>query len=85
MESKGPNFTVAETHALLECVNFHYVLIVESSIVDRMAMNKKKKDNWVKVTLNVNAMGPGQKMTLEQVKFRYKNLKQKTPNRQQTH
>ncbi|GAA6093590.1 uncharacterized protein LOC107710894 [Tachysurus ichikawai] len=78
MDSKGPNFTVAETHALLEGVKCHYASIVESSVAGGMVTNKRKKDIWVKITQNVNAMGSGQKRSLEQVKFRWKNLRART-------
>lgn len=77
MDSKGPNFTVAETHALLEGVKCHYASIVGSSVVGGMVTNKRKKDIWVEITQNVNATGSGQKRTLEQVKFRWKNLRAK--------
>ncbi|KAJ8003997.1 hypothetical protein DPEC_G00154220 [Dallia pectoralis] len=77
MDSKGPNFTIAETHALLEAVRGHY-----ASIVGRFnytkggeVTNKKKKDIWFEITQNVNAIGSGQKRTTEQVKFRWKNLR----------
>jgi len=77
MDSKGPNFTVAETHALLEGVRCHYGSIVGrfSSSKGGELTNKKKNDIWVEITQNVNAMGSGQKRTTEQVKFRWKNLK----------
>jgi len=75
MDSKGPNFTLAETHALLEGVKCHYASIVGSSVAGGMVTNKRKKDIWVEITQNVNAMGSGQKRTLEQVKFRWKNLR----------
>ena len=75
MDSKGPNFTVAETHALLEGVKRHNASIVGSSVASGMVTNKKKKDIWVEITQNVNAMGSGQKRPLEQVKFRWKNLR----------
>ncbi|GAA6083814.1 uncharacterized protein LOC107710894 [Tachysurus ichikawai] len=78
MDSKGPNFTVAETHALLEGVKCHYASIVGSSVAGGMVSNKRKKDIWVEITQNVNAMGSGQKRTLEQVKFRWKNLRART-------
>ena len=74
MDSRGPNFTVAETHALLEDVKCHYASIVGSSIVGGMAMNTRKKDIWLEITQNVNAMGSGQEMTLELVKLSWKNL-----------
>uniref|UniRef100_A0A8C1LPJ6 Myb/SANT-like DNA-binding domain-containing protein n=1 Tax=Cyprinus carpio TaxID=7962 RepID=A0A8C1LPJ6_CYPCA len=72
------NFTVAETHALLESVKCHYASIVGSSVAGGMVTNKRKKDIWVEITQNVNAMGSGQKRILEQVKFRWKNLRART-------
>ncbi|ROJ25258.1 Spondin-1 [Anabarilius grahami] len=78
MDSKGPNFTVAETHALLEGVMCHYASIVGSSVAGGMVTNKRKKDIWVEITQNVNTMGSGQKRTLEQVKFRWKNIRART-------
>lgn len=75
MDSKGPNFTAAETHALLEGVKRHHASIVGSSVAGGMVTNKRKKDIWVEITQNVNAVGSGQQRTLEQVRFRWKNLK----------
>lgn len=75
MDSKGPNFTVAETHALLEGVKHNYASIIGSSSSGAIVTNKKKKDIWIEITQNVNAMGSGQKRTLDQVKFRWKNLR----------
>lgn len=75
MDAKGPNFTAAETHALLEGVKCNYASIVGNSVAGGMVTNKKKKDIWFDITQNVNAMGSGQKRTLEQVKFRWKNLR----------
>ena len=43
MDSKGPNFTVAETHALLWGVKCYYVSIVGSSVGSGMVTNKRKK------------------------------------------
>lgn len=54
------------------------ISIVGSSVAGGMVTNKRKKDIWVEITQNVNAMGSGQKRTLEQVKFRWKNLRART-------
>lgn len=79
MDSKRPNFTIAETHTLLEGVRSHYDSIAGSFNSAKgggwKLTNKKKKDIWDVITQNVNAMGCGQKRTTEQVKFRWKNLK----------
>ena len=40
-----------------------------------MVTNKRKKDIWIEITPNVNAVGSVQKRTLEQVKVRRKNLR----------
>lgn len=74
MDSNGPDFTVVQTHALLEG-KCHYASIVGSSVAGGMVTNKRNKDIWVEITQNVNAMGSGLKRTLEQVKFRWKNLR----------
>ncbi|KAI5611795.1 hypothetical protein C0J50_1436 [Silurus asotus] len=50
-----------------ECTDFG--VEVQGPVVQR------KKDICVEITQNVNAMGSGQKRTLEQVKFRWKNLR----------
>ena len=42
MDSKGPNFTVAETHALLEGFKCHYAS-VGSSVAGGMVTNKRKR------------------------------------------
>lgn len=75
MDSNGPDFTVVQTHALLEGAKCHYASIVGSSVAGGMVTNKRNKDIWVEITQNVNAMGSGLKRTLEQVKFRWKNLR----------
>lgn len=79
MDSKGSNFTVTETHALLEGVRHHYASIVGrfSSTKGGELTNKKKNDAWAEITRNVNATGSGQKRTTDQIKFRWKNLKAK--------
>lgn len=66
MDSKGPNFTVAETHALLGGVRQHYASIVGlfNSTKDGEVTNKKKTI-WDEITKNVNAMGSGQKRSTE--------------------
>ena len=77
MDSKGPNFTAAETNALMEGVRCYYASIVGrfNSTKGGEVTNKKKKEIWEKITQNVNDVGFGQKRTTEQVKFRWKNLK----------
>ncbi|GAA6103007.1 uncharacterized protein LOC107710894 [Tachysurus ichikawai] len=45
MDSKGPNFTVAETHALLEGVKCHYASIVGSSVAGGMEQVKFRWKN----------------------------------------
>ena len=57
MDSKGSNFTIAETHALLEGVKGHYASIVWSSGAGGMVTNKRNKDIWVEITQNVNENG----------------------------
>lgn len=69
MDSKGPNVTVAETHALLEDVKYHDASIVGRAVSGGMVADKSKKDIWVEITQNVNAMGSGQKRAKEQAKF----------------
>lgn len=73
MDSKGPNFTVAETHALLEGVRCLYASIVGclNSTKCGELTNKMTRDVWVEITQNVNAMGSGQKRTTERVKLRW--------------
>ncbi|KAF3856839.1 hypothetical protein F7725_017562, partial [Dissostichus mawsoni] len=66
MDKKGPNFTSAETHALLQSVRNNYDSIVGSFNTEGGA---SKLDN-------VNATGSGHKRTVDQVRLRWKNLKQ---------
>lgn len=77
MDSKSPNFSAAETHALLEGVRCHYRSLVGSfsSAKGGEVSSKMKKEIWAGITQHVNAMGFGQKRTTEQLRFRWKNLK----------
>ncbi|XP_033962461.1 uncharacterized protein [Pseudochaenichthys georgianus] len=75
MDKKGPNFTSAETHALLQSVRNHYDSIV--GIFNREGGSTKVKSGiWMEVTDHVNATGSGHKRTVDQVRLRWKNLKQ---------
>ncbi|KAL3051932.1 hypothetical protein OYC64_002038 [Pagothenia borchgrevinki] len=75
MDKKGPNFTSAETHALLQSVRNNSDSIVGSFNREGGA-TKVKSGIWMEVTDNVNATGSGHKMTVDQVRLRWKNLKQ---------
>ncbi|XP_034058418.1 uncharacterized protein LOC117537340 [Gymnodraco acuticeps] len=75
MDKKGPNFTSAETHALLLGVRNNYDSIVGSFNREGGA-TKVKSGIWMEVTDNVNATGSGHKRTVDQVRLRWKNLKQ---------
>ncbi|KAF3856904.1 hypothetical protein F7725_017627 [Dissostichus mawsoni] len=75
MDKKGPNFTSAETHALLQSVRNNYDSIVGSFNREGGA-TKVKSGIWMEVTDNVNATGSGHKRTVDQVRLRWKNLKQ---------
>ncbi|KAI9543209.1 hypothetical protein NQZ68_011520 [Dissostichus eleginoides] len=75
MDKKGPNFTSAETHALLQSVRNNYDSIVGSFNREGGA-TKVKSGIWMEVTVNVNATGSGHKRTVDQVRLRWKNLKQ---------
>ncbi|CAL8254986.1 unnamed protein product [Arctogadus glacialis] len=79
MESKGPNFTVAETYALLEGVRANFATIVGGfSSAKGGEVTKKGKDTiWEDITNRINALGSGQKRTLKQVTLRWKNLRAK--------
>ncbi|CAL8319216.1 unnamed protein product [Arctogadus glacialis] len=79
MESKGPNFTVAETYALLEGVQANFATIVGGfSSAKGGEVTKKGKDTiWEDITNRINALGSGQKRTLKQVTLRWKNLRAK--------
>ena len=73
--SKGSILIQAETHALLEGVRAHYGIMrtkLGSSVTAEM-----KHDIWTDITKRVNATGSGQLWTLDQVKLRWKNFKQK--------
>uniref|UniRef100_A0A673KV62 Myb-like domain-containing protein n=1 Tax=Sinocyclocheilus rhinocerous TaxID=307959 RepID=A0A673KV62_9TELE len=76
----GPNFTVAETCALLEGVRANFASIVGgfSSAKCGEATKKGKHNIWEDITNYVNAMGSGQKRTIKQVMLRWKNLRAKT-------
>ncbi|KAM4573917.1 fatty acid 2-hydroxylase [Odontesthes bonariensis] len=79
MESKGPNFTVAETYALLEGVRANFATIVGgfSSAKGGEVTKKGKESIWEDITNRINAMGCGQKRTTKQVTLRWKNLRAK--------
>ena len=78
MDSKGPNFSVAETCALLEGVRGNFASIVGGfSSAKGGEVTKKGKDNiWEDITNHVNATGYGQKRTIKQLMLRW-NLKAK--------
>uniref|UniRef100_A0A673J8X3 Myb-like domain-containing protein n=1 Tax=Sinocyclocheilus rhinocerous TaxID=307959 RepID=A0A673J8X3_9TELE len=80
MDSKGPNFTVAETCALLEGVRANFASIVGgfSSAKGGEVTKKGKHNIWEDITNHVNAMGSGQQRTIKQVMLRWKNLRAKT-------
>ncbi|KAF3837643.1 hypothetical protein F7725_009411 [Dissostichus mawsoni] len=62
MDKKGPNFTSAETHALLQSVRNNYDSIVGSFNREGGAtkvVKKVKSGIWMEVTDNVNATGSG--------------------------
>lgn len=84
MDSKASNFTVAETHALLDGVRHHYASVVGCfcSTKGGELTNKKINDVWAEITNNVNATGPGQKRMTDQIKLRWKNLKIKDLHKQ---
>ena len=73
---KGPNFTSAETNSLLKSVRSNYDSIIGSFHREGGAA-KVKGEIWTEITGNVNATGSGHKRTVEQVRLRWKNLKQK--------
>ena len=76
MDSKGPNFSVAETCALLEGVQG--LIIGGFSSAKGGEVTKKGKENiWKDITNHVNTTGFGQKRTIKQVMLQWKNLKTK--------
>ena len=77
MDSKGPNFSVAETCALLEGVWGNLALIVGGfSSAKGGEVSKKGKENiWEDITNHVNAAAFSQKRTIKQVTLRWKNLR----------
>ncbi|XP_071369839.1 uncharacterized protein [Centroberyx affinis] len=78
-KSKGLNFTAAETHALLDGVRSHYsTLFGTFSTPGQTSVSAKTKGEiWAAITAQINATGSGQLRSVEQVKLRWKNLKQK--------
>ncbi|KAI2644830.1 Myb-related transcription factor, partner of profilin [Labeo rohita] len=79
MDSKGPNFTVAETCALLEGVRANFASIVGgfSSAKGGEVTKTVKHNIWEDITIHVNSMGSGQRRTIKQVMLRWKNLRAK--------
>ncbi|KAL7399830.1 hypothetical protein ABVT39_002533 [Epinephelus coioides] len=77
--SKGLNFTTAETHALLDGVRTNYECLFGTfSTPDQSNVSARlKSEIWADITAQVNATGSGQFRSVEQVKLRWKNLKQK--------
>ena len=96
-KNKGSNFTTAETTALLEGVRANYqALFGAFSGPGQSSLSSKLKNKiWADITKQVNATGSGQRRNMEQVRLRWKNLKQKAtkdhseakknPNRKQGH
>ena len=78
-KNKGSNFTTAETTALLEGVRAHYqALFGAFSGPGQSSLSAKCKNAiWADITKQVNATGSGQRRNVEQVRLRWKNLKQK--------
>ena len=78
-KNKGRYFTTAETTALLEGVRTNYqALFGAFSGPGQSSLSAKLKNKiWADITKQVNATGSGQRRNMEQVRLRWKNLKQK--------
>ena len=78
-KNKGSNFTTAETTALLEVVRANYqALFGGFSGPGQSSLSSKVKNKiWADITRQINATGSGQRRSVEQVRLRWKNLKQK--------
>ena len=77
--NKGSNFITAETTALLEGVRANYQALFGafSGPGQSSLSSKLKNEIWADITKQVNATGSGQRRNVEQVRLRWKNLKQK--------
>lgn len=70
MDSRSCNFTAGEINALLEVATCYYETIVGSFNAAKGGdTNKKKKDVWLLITEDVNAIGSGQRRTTDQIKL----------------
>ena len=78
-KNKGSNFTTAETTAFLEGVRANYqALFGGFSGPGQSSLSSKVKNKiWADITRQINATGSGQRRSVEQVRLRWKNLKQK--------
>lgn len=76
-KSKGSNFTTVETNVLLEGVRLNYQALFGSGSGQQTVTPKVKNEIWQNITRQVNATGAGEHRTADQVRLRWKNLKQR--------
>jgi len=78
-KNKGSNFTTAETTALLEGAraNRRALFVAVRGPRQSSLSSKLKNKIWADITKQVNATGSGQWRNVEQVRLRWKNLKQR--------
>ncbi|TNN58030.1 hypothetical protein EYF80_031778 [Liparis tanakae] len=78
-KNKGSNFTAAETTALLEGARANRrALFGAAGGPGQSSLSSKLKNKiWADITKQVNATGSGPRRNVEQVRLRWKNLKQR--------
>lgn len=77
IKSKASNFTTVETNVLLEGIRANYQALFSSGSGQHTVTPMVRNEIWQDITRAVNATGSGEHRTADQVRLRWKNLKQR--------